>query len=158
MCPNVPRRRRAPSKGDSTVSAELPSVRTRYEQRAAAWDAGGRPDGLLVIEEWELLAMHCWLVSDGARNEHHKAEIAETLLDFVVASFDARDALEPNWSGKLLHERTFCTMCGARYMIENLSFCTGCYNVYCFECVNNFRKGTNGNLLHGCYFGGEIVG
>jgi hypothetical protein len=46
-------------------------------------------------------------------------------------------------------------------MLENLSICTDCLSLYCFNCLD-FPKAANGNQAHSCgRYGsglGELVG
>jgi hypothetical protein len=121
----------------------------RYLAAAEAWKAAGCPLELLVRNEYELLAMRCWLQSQGAQGVE---EVVEEFRDACVKNYEMDF---PNWWKSLLSRREYCDRCGETYKIENLSICTGCMGTYCYKCIDN-NHAPNGNRQHGC--GGEIVG
>lgn len=130
------------------------SEKLRFEAQAARWDAHGRAPSLLESGDWQLLALRCWLTSDGARKEG----VSPMLAAFVEESAQALQARFPGWYDRLLATRDYCERCGERYLIENLSLCSRCLRTYCYHCTD-FPSGPNGNRFHDCGdAGGEIVG
>ena len=126
-------------------------TRAKYLTASTTWDEAGRPDSLLIQDEWELLAMRCWFVSSGAEREGRDPLIA----DFGDASEKLYEQTSPHWWGTLLRQRHYCERCCETYRIENLAVCTGCLSTYCHRCIVE-PASTNGNYRHHC--GGELVG
>ena len=100
--------------------------RVFFEGLAESWEAGGRPDELLVSHKWGLLSLMSWTHSEGAREEGYS-----TLLEaFEEASVTAQEAKSPDWYDKLLSERHYCAKCDERYRMENLAMCVKCQTLY----------------------------
>lgn len=124
----------------------------QYEKRARAWDEAGRPRSMLVIDDYELMSMWCWITSTGGQSDG----VSETLHAYNDAS---RARLPSSWSNDYLSQRDSCQRCGESYRIENLMLCTHCYGerYYCHGCyLPRAKKSPNGNSLCAC--GGELVG
>ena len=113
------------------------------------WKKNGCTD-LGLLNTKELFAAKCWLMSKGAKYEGYSQE----MIDFVNASSKALGE-EGNWDF-ILRQRAYCSGCGERYKLENLSVCCSCYNFDCYRCTGDYGVHTNGNLRCSC--GGEIVG
>lgn len=130
------------------------SATLQYLSKATAWDEQGRPENLLISNDYSLMALESWVLS----MERWKGGEPDSLIrDYANACGDAKDASQPGWRDRLYAERSHCELCGERYRIENLAICTDCLRNYCHRCFIHF-KGTapNGNTLHSC--GGELVG
>jgi hypothetical protein len=122
-----------------------------FQRLADHWDGAGRPASHLVTDPLRLLALRCWIASDGARKEGVSARI-QALAD---ESEKAMRTAQPDWFDDLLATKSYCTGCGERYSVENLSICTACLDERCYWCSKQ-GEATNGNRACSC--GGEYVG
>ncbi len=125
--------------------------RETYLGMAKLWDMGGRTETRLQTEDWRLMALCCWLGSDGVRREGDN----ELIRQFCQASRALRERQRPNWFDRLLAQRETCERCHASYRVENLALCTLCVLPFCHQCLPTARA-RNGNPVHAC--GGEVVG
>jgi len=122
-----------------------------YQKLADEWDAGGRTE--LVTHDYQLTGMFCWM--QGAMKK--KIPVPANVRAWVAHSWAAQKRLYPNWYWNFLGQRENCDMCGARYLLENLSFCTRLNSTYCWDCRGRFEiSPITGNPMCSC--GGEIVG
>jgi hypothetical protein len=129
---------------------EPSAMRDRLEMAARRWRKNGKRDTEL-LKDWEVVQAYCWKTSPGAKNSKYSQNVDEFVEKSMEALGDAA-----YW--EILLKRYRCIECGTRYKLENLSLCTNCGpGLYCYECVNNLPKCTNGNLqCSDC--GGEVVG
>ena len=118
-----------------------------YARQAQAWaDTGRGREGLL--SGVALVALRCWHW-DYAKEPGARPLIAE----FLAAS----EAQQPaGWFDAVLAQRECCKRCGGRYRIENLSICTRCQALHCYECVNKCDRDAAGKRV--CRCGGVLAG
>lgn len=119
------------------------SVRERFEAQATAWHDEGRTPRGVMLPTFHLLAVYCWLVSEGARWEDQQKPISKRLHTFIRR---AREARSPDWYDNLMADRSECHLFHERYTaMANLFICTNCHYLYCFDCFEGFTEGSNGN-------------
>jgi len=137
----------------------LPTLkpRDRYELDAEKWQKGGCTDDKLETNTLRLIAMRCWFYSSGCLKENEAKRLSDTFLAYLNACLKYQWDRNQNWYEEELHERTDCDQCGERYMLENLSICTDCLNLRCFNCLD-FPKAANGNRAHSCGLLGSGLG
>lgn len=124
------------------------TAKEMFEARAAAWDAAGRPEELLLAK-WVSAILRLWIYSAGAKREG----VSPVLADHLKAS---QQHLASDYYDLLLQERERCSGCGETYHVENLGLCTSGNHNYCFRCTQN-RVAPNGNRqCPAC--DGEVVG
>lgn len=118
-----------------------------YEQYAQAWVDRGRGENGLMSGV-ALVALVCW------HRDHAQAGDAPPLVGEYLA---ACEAVQPQgWYDRVLEQRAHCSHCSTRYRIENLSICTRCQDLYCYQCVGQCRRDEAGHRF--CLCGGEVVG
>lgn len=118
-----------------------------YAQQARDWVDSGRPESRL-LSGVALVALVCW------HRDHAKAGDAGVLVGEFLAACEARQS--PGWFDRELEQRRHCSHCGTRYRVENLSICTRCQDLYCYQCVGQCRRDEAGHRF--CLCGGEVVG
>ncbi len=123
--------------------------RAHFQPMADKWEAARRPAELLMSNDWHLLALVCWMQSEGGR----KQGVSESLKAFAQASALRQGGA--GWSDAVLETRLWCEGCGETYLVHNLHLCSVCCSTYCTWCQPR-QRASNGNPLHHC--GGEIVG
>lgn len=118
-----------------------------YLGQAQAWAAAGRGDARL-LSGVALVALRCWH-ADYARRPG-----ADPLLGEYLAACEARQPA--GWFDAVLARREHCSRCGTRYRVENLSICTRCESLHCYQCVSNCDSDEAGRRH--CRCGGVLVG
>jgi hypothetical protein len=121
-----------------------------YEAEAALWEQTGE----LQENEYMLLTLRCWFISNGAA----ATGVSMRLRDYCAAALRAGESRAPGWYEALLRVREACSVCGETYRIENLSLCTHCEAMlgYCHQLSGG--TASNGNPLCPRCGIGEIVG
>lgn len=125
----------------------MKSAKKRYEALAAKYFETGDPQHLL--RGWALATAAWWTTSRGAEREGVSEEWRKYL---EVCTKD----LGKQWIAAYLDERDYCKGCGERYNSENLSYCTECFDGYCYRCKGEYGSHANSNAA--CRCGGELVG
>lgn len=120
-----------------------------YAQQALDWIARGRPDQLLMTG-LPLAALRCWY----HWIQYRKVPGIEPAIGDYLAACEAK--LPTSWYDEILWQRSYCSRCGERYKIENLSICTRCQSLYCPRCGNDCDRDQDGDRL--CRCGGELTG
>lgn len=118
-----------------------------YARQAQAWAALGR-GGQGLLSGVALVALRCW------HREYAKRPGADPLMGEYLAAGEAQQSA--GWFDAVLSQREYCSRCGTRYRIENLSICTRCNALHCYECVSRCEHGEAGQRF--CRCGGELVG
>lgn len=119
------------------------------EAEAEIWESGGfRDEDLLGI--WDVTVAANWEASAGGKRDG----LSENASAFVKKSFDTLKG----WYLGLLDSRDYCSRCGERYLVENLTLCTHCDRLRCYRCKEDLATHENGNLRCTCKWGGELVG
>lgn len=123
------------------------SDNNHFARYAQAWAAKGRgEEGLLA--DVSLVALRCW------HWDYAKRPDADPLLGEYLAACEARQPA--GWFDAVLARREYCSRCGIRYRIENLSICTRCDALHCYECVGKCDADEAGRRH--CRCGGVLAG
>lgn len=92
----------------------MASMKEKLEELAHNWILKGCGDDGLM-SQWDLFCAMCWSCSNGAKHDGYSQAVAD-LID------KSKERCGPGWWDHYLYNRDYCSRCGMRYKLENLTY------------------------------------